>query len=112
MLLVRDGSIYDLGVLAHFGTENYAWKIAIIEKYLWILLIFLSDFFYLKRANTSKSYTAICFILIVLQYVLFHSLIITANLSIQTFFDTEIKYLSILFIKVPINPSATIEFPS
>ena len=37
--------VYDLGVLRHFGIDNYVWKLAIIEKYWWILPVALVLFY-------------------------------------------------------------------
>ena len=57
------------------------------------------------------SLTSTGFILIVLWYVLFYSFIISSNLSIYTFFDTEVMYLQILVFKVLMNLSAATDFP-
>ena len=49
---------------------------------------------------------------ILMVYVLLHSLSITSNLSIYTFFVMEVIYLLILFFNVLINLSGTANFPS
>ena len=51
------------------------------------------------------------FISIVLWYLLFYLLTISANLLIYTFFNVEVICLQILFFKVLINLSETTDFP-
>ena len=56
--------------------------------------------------------TRIGVILILLWYVLLYLLTISSNLSINTFFDIEVKiYLYILFFQVLMNISAVTDFP-
>ena len=42
--------------------------------------------------------TSTCFILVVLRYVLLYLLIVSSNLSICTYFETEVMYVFINFI--------------
>ena len=57
-------------------------------------------------------FTSTGFILIVLWYVLLYLLTMSSNLSIYTFFETEVMYLEILFFKVLMNLSEVTDFPS
>ena len=36
--------VYNVGVPGHFDTENYTQRLDIVQKSLWILSMFLSDF--------------------------------------------------------------------
>ena len=36
--------VYNTGVPGHFDTENYTQRLDIVQKSLWILSMFLSDF--------------------------------------------------------------------
>ena len=47
-----------------------------------------------------------------LFYALLYSLIISANLSIYSFFDIENMHLYTLFFKILINLSSATDFPS
>ena len=40
--------VYNLGVLKHFSSKNYIWKLGIVQKSLWIFSIFLVWFFWPK----------------------------------------------------------------
>ena len=59
------------------------------------------------------AFTSAGFILIVIWYVLSYLLTnLSSNLSIETFFETKVMYLYILFLKVLMNLSVTTDLPS
>ena len=57
-------------------------------------------------------FTSTGFILVVLWYVLLYLFTTLPKLSMHTFFDIEVKYVSILFFTVLIILSETTGFPS